>query len=300
MMDRSTVVETRGHPITLLLATLAVAVLGVAAWRGWPHLRFWWLFEPLGKNAQGYPEYRHRRTGIVMVRVPGGRFWMGGTDEEHTEVLQSIVGVARRDAERRLVDETPLHDVEVSAFLIAKFEVSRAEWKRVMASNPSAFKGADLPIEGVSWSEAQHFCQRTGLALPTEAQWEFACRARTTTPFSFGPTISHDIVNYRGSTPFGRPWGEPAPVASFGPNPFGLHQMHGNVEEWCRDVYDRRSYESAEAFRRDPESTAGSGCRVSRGGGWFSKAWECRSACRRCRLVDESFGVGIRPVHSIP
>ena len=68
----------RGKRLALLLAALAVAVLGVAAWRGWPHLRFWWLFEPLGKNAQGYPEYRHRRTGIVMVRVPGGTFWMGG------------------------------------------------------------------------------------------------------------------------------------------------------------------------------------------------------------------------------
>lgn len=267
------------------MALVALGVVGVAAWRGWPHLRFWWQFERLGRNAQGCPEFRHRSTGIVFVRVPGGRFLMGSPESE----------AERED------DEGPVHEVERSPFLIAKCEVSQAEWERVLGSNPSNFKGRDLPVEHVSWDDCQEFCRKTGLKLPTEAQWEYACQAGTTTPFAFGETITPEQVNYNGEFPYSG--GAPGlnrqttvSVASFAPNGFGLHQMHGNVWEWCEDVYDNVFYGAPEACQKDPVSSSGPGFRVLRGGRWYYGARNCRSADRgRGGPANRDGDVGFRP-----
>ncbi len=144
-----------------LVAGLALVVLSVAmAWTYRKEIESWFAFrrdfESLGKNTQGRPEYRHRETGIVFVALPGGTFEMG-----------SPKGEANR--EKR---EGPLHEVVLSPFLIAKYEVSQAEWKKVTRHNPSKSKGDTLPVERVSWEECQEFCEKSELSLPTEAQWE--------------------------------------------------------------------------------------------------------------------------------
>ena len=226
-------------------------------------------FTSLGKNAQGYEELREEQTGIVFVKLPGGKFQMGSPASE----------VLRGD------DEGPVHEVTLSPFLIAKHEVTQAQWKQVMGANPSGFKGGDLPVEQVSWENCQEFCKKTGLSLPTEAQWEYACRAGTSTPFSFGTTITSEQVNYNGKYPYvGAPKGldrrKTVAVGSLPANGFGLHDMHGNVWEWCEDVYDANFYGTPAAAGPDPVSTSGSGDRVDRGGSWSNSTGYCRSANR--------------------
>jgi hypothetical protein len=141
-------------------------------------------FTFLGCNEQGYPEYTHDVTGIIFVRLPGGKFNMGSPADEPF----------------RDVDEGPVHEVTLSPFLMGKHEVTQAQWKQVMGLNPSCFQvgqecadrlppdgnGDNLPVEQVSWDDCQEFEAKTGLTLPTEAQWEYACRAGTQTAFSFG------------------------------------------------------------------------------------------------------------------
>ncbi len=253
---------------------VAVTVLAVAAWRSWPHLRFRYLFEPLGKNVQGYPEYRHRQSGIVFVRLPGGTFRMGSPETE----------------EGREADEGPVHEVTLSPFLIAKYEVTQAAWKRVMGSNPSGFKGDDLPVERVSWDDCQEFCRKTGLKLPSEAQWEYACRAGVDGPFS-GTGRLADIAWYDKNS------GETThPVGKKTANGFGLHDLHGNVWEWCEDVYDEEFYARAAASRKDPVCRSGSGLRVPRGGSWYDSARYCRSALRGWNEpADRYLNLGFRP-----
>jgi len=165
----------------------------------------------------------------------------------------------------------------------------------------------DLPVESVSWDDIQEFEARTGLALPTEAQWEYACRGGTRTPFSFGDTLnsvtqanfqSQDpLCNYaRGDQYLART----TTIGSYAPNLFGLHDVHGNVWEWCEDIYDPDFYASPAATMLNPLSEEGSVARVVRGGGWFYLSWHCRSAHRFFfgpifRLNE----VGFRPVVSL-
>jgi formylglycine-generating enzyme required for sulfatase activity len=144
--------------------------LVLAVWLGWPDLVSWYrftrAFEALGRNAQGYQEYRHRQTGIVMVLLPGGTYWMGAqkTDPKGQHYDP--------DAED---DEAPVHEVTLRPFLIGKYEVTQAEWRRAMGTSPSHFTGDDSrPAEQVSWYDIQEFEAKTGLTLPTEAQWEYA------------------------------------------------------------------------------------------------------------------------------
>jgi hypothetical protein len=129
----------------------------------------------LARNPQGYEEYQHEQTGLIFVLLPGGRFRMGSPNTE----------TGRR------VDEGPVHEVDLGPFLIAKYEVTQEVWARVMGANPSHFSGEKgLPVDSLSWEDCGAFCGRTGLELPTEAQWEFAVRAGTQTPYSFGETIT--------------------------------------------------------------------------------------------------------------
>ena len=184
---------------------------------------------------------------------------------------------------------------------------------RVMGTNPSAFLGdARRPVENVSWEDLNAedgFLASTGLSLPSEAQWEYAARGGTRTLFSFGDDCDQNrCVPFAGDaymwwcgnsdTGNGR---ETHPVGAKLPNPFGLHDMHGGVLEWCEDVYNDEFYGTAAAAGPDPVSTAGSGCRVSRGGSWGSRAGDCRSADRiGYSPVFRSRHFGFRPLRPLP
>jgi eukaryotic-like serine/threonine-protein kinase len=211
---------------------------------------------------------------IEMVLVPGGSFLMGSPDNEPL----------------RGSDEGPQHDVTMPSFYIGKYEVTQAQWRAVMLGNPSNFKGDNLPVETVSWDDAKEFCRRlsqmTGkeYRLPTEAEWEYAARARTTSPFAFGYTLSSEQANFDGNYPYGNfPAGinrnKTTPVGSFEPNAFNLHDMHGNVWEWCEDVY-HDNYNGAPTDGSAWLSGGDSSVRVLRGGSWRLAGESCRSAVR--------------------
>ena len=265
---------------------LAFTILGLATWRSWPHLRFWHRFQPLGPNAQGYPEYRHKETGLVFVSLPGGTYWMGAQKDDPNGPHYDP------DAEAK---EAPVHEVTLSSFLIAKCEVSQAEWERVMSTNPSGFKGADFPVESVSWEDYQEFCRKAGLKLPTEAQWEYACRAGSVDRFCWGDDESRlgEFAWCNANSGL-----KTHAVGQKQPNAFGLHDVHGNVWEWCEDVYDVGFYSKPEAAGPDPLCTSGSVSRVYRGGSWNSNAERCRSAVRGVnRPYFLNSHVGFRPVY---
>jgi formylglycine-generating enzyme required for sulfatase activity len=255
----------KGRRVAILAGAVAVVVLAVAVVLGWRDILRLYRFERLGQNEQGLPEYRHRATGIVMVLLPGGTFHMGAQKEDPSGPNYDP------EAEE---NEGPVHEVTLRPFLIAKCELTQAEWKSVMGSNPSHFKGDDLPVETISWDDIQRFEARTGLSLPTEAQWEYACRGGSSTPIA-GTGKLDDMGWYDengGSTTH--------PVGKKAPNGFGLHDNQGNVWEWCEDVYDEDFYKKPEARETDPCSVAGSEDRVFRGGSWSLDAGLCRSSYR--------------------
>jgi formylglycine-generating enzyme required for sulfatase activity len=184
-------------------------------------------------------------------------------------------------------NEGPQHEVTISkGFWLFDTACTQALWQAVMG--PRFFKGSDRPVGSVSWDDVQGFLQRikrvpgVDLRLPTEAQWEYACRAGTATPFSFGETIASDQVNYDGDYPYaggrkGLYRRETVPVASLPANSWGLYEMHGNVWEWCTD--GRRNY-TTEAVTDPVGSTGAGGGRVLRGGSWNGIAGYVRSASR--------------------
>jgi formylglycine-generating enzyme required for sulfatase activity len=252
--------------------------------------------EYLGMNEQEYREYLHGQTGIVFVLLPGGTFQMGAQKRNS--------GGINYDGEAR-DDEGPVHDVTLSPFLISKYEVTQAQWEAVMGWNPSRFggEGADLlPVENVNWVEIQQFEEKTGLSLPTEAQWEYACRGGTTTPFYTGQCLDTNDANYNGELPYpdcprGANRKVVKPVGSFQPNSFGLYDMHGNVEEWCEDVYVEDFYSNSHASGPDPVALSVSGNRVIRGGGWLNPPGDCRSAFRvGSDQTVKKYNLGFRPV----
>jgi formylglycine-generating enzyme required for sulfatase activity len=222
-----------------------------------------------------------------MVRIQGGTFTMGSPADE-----------VERD------DDEVQHSVTVSSFYMGKTEVTQKEYKEVMGTNPSSFKEDNLPVEGVSWYNAIEFCnrlsQREGLTpvytvkgtnvtwnrsthgyrLPTEAEWEYACRAGTATPFSTGNNITTEQANYDGypynNNAKGTFRNKTVEVRSFKPNAWGLYNMHGNVWEWCWDSYE--DYESEAHI--NPADTSSGTDRVIRGGSWLVHAEYLRSANR--------------------
>lgn len=203
-----------------------------------------------------------RGVSFEMVRVEGDTFRMGATSEQED------------DADS---DEKPVHSVTLSSYYIGKTEVTQALWQAVMGSNPSNFKGADLPVECVSWNDCQEFIQKlnrlTGrnFRLPTEAEWEFACRGGNKSN-GYKYSGSNDIDNvawYDG-------YSGTHPVGTKAPNELGIYDMSGNVWEWCNDWYtDYTSYSQT-----DPTGPRRGSNRVSRGGSWIDRAGGCRSSDR--------------------
>ena len=188
---------------------------------------------------------------------------------------------------------------------MGKFEVTQKQWRRAMGTNPSLHKGNDRPVERVSWVDCQEFIRKiiadgnVKVSLPTEAQWEYACRAGTTTPFSFGTTLNGDEANCNGNSPYGterkgRYRQATAQVGSYAPNAWGFCDMHGNVYEWCADWYGDYAGDAT-----DPIGPASGGKRVIRGGSWAGCAQRCRSANRGSADPNGSNGgVGFRLVCS--
>jgi formylglycine-generating enzyme required for sulfatase activity len=171
---------------------------------------------------------------------------------------------------------------------MSKYLVTQAQYETIIGSNPSHFKGSQRPVEQVFWDDARAFCQKLAkqtnkpYRLPSEAEWEYACRAGTKTPFYFGATISPDVVNYDGDCPYGNaPKGvyreTTTDVGSFPANSFGLYDLHGNVWEWCQDTW-HENYQGApndgSPWLNDNNS------RLRRGGSWLFNAWNSRSAFR--------------------
>jgi formylglycine-generating enzyme required for sulfatase activity/CheY-like chemotaxis protein len=220
---------------------------------------------------------------LEMVYIPGGSFIMGSPPGE----------VKRKN------NEEPQHQVTVPGFFMGKYVVTQAQYQAIMGQNPSIFKGEKRPVEKVSWDDAVEFCnklsQQTGHSyrLPSEAEWEYACRAGTTTPFYFGETITTDLVNYNGNYPYASaPKGEyrtkTTDVGSFPPNAFGLYDMHGNVWEWCQDTW----HENYNGAPTDGSAWIDNNYnyRMLRGGSWNQSSRDCRCAIRNWSDPDYRYG----------
>jgi hypothetical protein len=198
---------------------------------------------------------------IEMVEIPGGTFLMGSS-ADNTEAYSS---------------EHPQHVVTVPSFLMGRYPVTQYQYKKVMGNNPSYFKGANRPVECVSWNEAVEFCRKlseqSGEAyrLPSEAEWEYVCRAGTTTPYFFGESLAKTQANYGSEST--------TDVGSLPANDFGLYDMHGNVWEWCLDTW-HDNYICAPTDGTAWTTGGNSKLAMLRGGSWGSDPGPCRSACR--------------------
>ena len=242
-------------------------------------------FETITVDGQGNPVNKFQSTARVfiehldqqilleMVHIPGGIFRMGSPGRQGYE------------------DEHPQHVVSVAPFWLGKQPVTQEQWQTVMKKLPPCrFKGSRLPVDNVSWDDARLFCirlsRKTGHAyrLPAEAEWEYACRAGSTSPFHFGDTLTTDLANYVGEHIFlAEPKGiyrhVPTEAGSFPPNAFGLFDMHGNVWEWCADAW-HDDYQGAPPNSSIWDSEDKKAPRVLRGGSWHEIPGNCRSATR--------------------
>ena len=224
-------------------------------------------------QAKYFKEDLGNNITLDMVQIPGGSFMMGSPASEKD----------RRES------ESPQHQVNVPGFSMGKFVVTQEQYQQIMGYNPSTFSGAKRPVEQVYWNDAVDFCQKlsqkTGreYRLPSEAEWEYACRGGTTTPFHFGEAITTELANYDGnytyaSEPTGKFLQQTTDVGSFPPNAFGLYDMHRNVWEWCQDDW-HDNYIDAPKDGIVWTSRSGD-TNMLRGGSWFSIPRLCRCASR--------------------
>jgi formylglycine-generating enzyme required for sulfatase activity len=263
--------------------------------------------------VQTFTEDLGNNINLTMVLIPPGKFMMGSPPTEP----------------ERAENEGPQHLVTIShPFLLGQHPITQAQWqqvdkmprvKRQLKFNSARSKDANLPIENVSWLEAEEFCLRlsayTGrpYRLPAEAEWEYACRAGTTSPFYFGETIDTELANYRGTEASEYKWsgiygrgklgeyrGKTTPVGTFAANNFGLYDMHGNVWEWCADNW-HNSYEGAPSDGSAwlNSTTEEKELRILRGGSWVGDPRGCRSADRLRFFIDYlNYDCGFRVVYS--
>jgi formylglycine-generating enzyme required for sulfatase activity len=269
------------------------------------------------RKNQGFYEELGEGVRLTMMQIPAGRFVMGAPEDEEES----------RDKER------PQHEVSVAGFFMGRYPVTQAQWRAVagyepidhkLNPDPSHFKGDNRPVEQVNWDEAQEFCRRLSVKsgreyrLPSEAEWEYACRAGTTTPFHFGETIDAEIVNYNAQNEYvglsikpvystgrkGEYRQETREVGQFPGNEWCLHDMHGNVWEWCEDDW-HESYEGAPTngvvWLEEDEDIGWwqqrQTSKMLRGGSWNGSPGLCRSACRGYdSRRNRSFNLGFRVV----
>ncbi|MGK7939019.1 MAG: SUMF1/EgtB/PvdO family nonheme iron enzyme [Crocosphaera sp.] len=306
-----------------------------------------WVINQQQKQASGIREALSEGLILELMEIPGGTFWMGTDDAE----IERLCKKFNWDYFRR---EKPQHQVILQPFAMGRYPITQAQWKAIaertdlrinidLDPDPSKFKDDplqppldegekpktrwDRPVERVNWYQAQEFCDRlsklTGqrYRLPTEAEWEYACRANTTTAFHFGETITGDLANYRASSTYAdEPPGEyrnqTTPVGYFKvANAFGLYDMHGNVWEWCQDDF-HSNYEGAptdgsawieaqNSNTNNPSNSAKNNNnkpnKVIRGGSWCDIPLHCRSALRiNYNPRDHNYNVGFRVVRSFP
>ena len=263
---------TRRVPVTLLLWVLLAALpLAAASCRK--------ADEPAPEVVT--PEIVTTKSGIEMVRIPAGRFKMGSANGKE--------------------DEAPVREVEIDAFLMDRYEVTQAHYAAFDPINGSHFQTPDRPVEMVRWGDAALYCNKrsqdegldpcyneetlacnfaaNGYRLPTEAEWEYACRAGTTTDYAFGAD-DRQLAQYGWFADNANK--QTHPVGQKKPNAWGLYDMYGNVAEWCNDVYEKDSYKDGPASNpRGPQDRPQeSPRRVLRGGAWNSRADDCRSSSR--------------------
>lgn len=229
-------------------------------------------------NVISTPKSIHEDLGngivLEMTSIPAGEFIMGSPENEESHENT----------------ESPQHRVKIPPFFMGTFAITQAQFRAIMNASPSYMVGDDHPVECVSWNAVVEFCtllsQKTGhnYRLPSEAEWEYACRANTKTPFHFGSAINTDLANYDGRYVYrsgtrGEYRQTTTPVGSSPPNAFGLYDMHGNVWEWCQDLW-HDDYIGAPTNGSAWESGRSSMYRVLRGGSWYGYPWYCRSAAR--------------------
>jgi formylglycine-generating enzyme required for sulfatase activity len=267
----------------LAVGALVVAALAAGAW---------YVLGPPGLGQSDKPASRPtpklptetNSIGMVLVRVPGGRFRMGDAS----------------------IPDAPLHPVQVSQpFLIGVNEVTQAQYRMVVGTNPSHFPGDSRPVDSVTWQEAVEFCEKLSARaaektagrsyrLPTEAEWEYACRAGSGEAFGVGPTLPAEKGNSAISGQLAT-----MPVGSYPPNAIGIHDMHGNVWEWCGDWYDAEYYVVSPAI--DPPGPDMGTHRVTRGGSWETPPADCRSGYRNDAFAPDARNpaVGFRVVCTV-
>jgi formylglycine-generating enzyme required for sulfatase activity len=219
------------------------------------------------------PNTASNSIGMEFILIPPGSFRMGGD----------------KKLEQAEDHETPRHLVKIStAFLMGKYQVTQAQWSKIMNNNPSEFKDDIRPVERVSWNDVQAFIQKLNIKektnkyrLPTEAEWEYAARAGSENSYSFG-SDANKLDRYgwyrRNSA------GETHPVGQLRPNAWGLFDMHGNVHEWCQDWFDRRYYSQSPS--NAPLGPSSGLAKAMRGGDWGSEDWYCRCASRSLSSPD--------------
>ncbi|MFM6806517.1 MAG: formylglycine-generating enzyme family protein [Dolichospermum sp.] len=219
---------------------------------------------------------------LEMIAIPGGTFLMGSPEDDKYPITEGS-----KNSER------PQHQVTVKPFSMGKYPITQAQWRAIaklpqvnkeLEPNPSYFKGDDLPVESVSWNDAQEFCVRLSrmtnkiYRLPTEAEWEYACRAGTTTPFYFGNRITTKLANYNSNGTKEQYREKTTDVGSFPPNAFGLYDMPGNVWEWCQDDWHDNYIDAP--IDGTAWADLSDNRKVLRGGSWYLHPVSCRSASR--------------------
>jgi formylglycine-generating enzyme required for sulfatase activity len=287
-------------------------------------------------RGQYFTESLNDRTNLDMMLIPSGTFMMGQTAAEKVELINQV---GEEDYQKYYASELPRHSVTVPSFFMGRYPITQAQWlsvaaypavERELKLDPSEFKGVGAaspmenrrPVEQVSWDDATEFCRRLSqhtnrtYRLPSEAEWEYACRAGTTPSFHFGETLDADLANYSaedwevqgklyqgtyGRGVQGKYRKETTDVGIFPANLFGLYDMHGNVLEWCEDDF-HASYEGAPIDGRTwVDSDRTEARKLLRGGSWFNVPRECRSAVRYYRKRDIIDGdVGFRVCCVLP